>query len=449
MAYPDLRGFLGDLGDDLWHVKEEFAPEFEIAALLRSLPAAAPALLFDRVRGYPGVRVAGNLFASRQRLARAFGTTAEQLAATWLARQSRTLAPNLTQGPAPVHEVVHRAPEDLLSLLPVLTHHAKDAAPFITSGVVLCTDPASGRRGMGIHRLMVKGGKRLGILLANPPLSEFHAHAEAAGQPLEVAIALGLEPATLLASVVRSGPLGPDKMAVAGGLRGEPVELVRALTVAVDVPARAEVIIEGRVLPGVRETEGPFGENSGYYFANQSPVIEVTAVTHRDNFIYPGLCPWSGDVDTLLSLAAGAELLGQLQGLVAGIVDLELTGGTAGFAAVIAVSACPRHEVRRLVMLALNLDRRLKTVTVVDDDVDIRNPREVAWAMATRYLPERDTLIIGGAEGYVIDPSAAGSGAGSKAGFLAIRGAGPAFDKVTMPAAALAKAQAWLAENQR
>jgi len=446
MAYPDLRGFLSDLGDDLLLVRQAFDPKYEIAALLRSLPANGPALLFERVAGYPGARVAGNLFASRRRVARAFGTTEERLAQTWLANKTRTIAPVKGKGAAPVQAVVHRSPDALLPLLPVLTHHAQDAAPFITSGVVLCTDPLSGRRGMGIHRMMVKGGRRLGILLANPPLSQFHAHAEAAGRPLEVAIALGLEPATLLASVVRSGPLGPDKMALAGGLRGAPVELARALTVEVEVPAHAEIVIEGRVLPGVRETEGPFGENTGYYFSNLSPVIEVTAVTHRDNFIYPGLCPWSGDVDGLLSLAAGTELLGQLQGQVAAVVDLDLTGGTAGFSAVIAVSACPRHEARRLAMLALTLDRRLKMVTVVDDDVNLRDPREVTWAMATRYLPERDTVIIGGAEGYVIDPSSAGSSAASKVGFIATRGAGAEFDKVTLPAAAVAKAQAWLAE---
>ena len=444
MAYTDLRGFLTDLGDDLLRIPQEFDPRFEIAALLRSVPAGAPAVIFDNVRGYRGVGVAGNLIASRKRMARALGTTAERLAQTYLDHKARAIAPVAMRGGAPVHEVVHLAPDALLPLLPILTHHEKDAAPFITTGVVLCTDPASGRRGMGIHRMMVKGGNRLGVLLANPPLSQFHANAEAAGRPLDVAIALGLEPATLLAAVVKSGPLGPDKMAVAGALRGEPVELVRALSVDVDVPARAEIVIEGRVLASVRATEGPFGENTGYYFSNVSPVIEVTAVTHRDNYIYPGLCPWSGDVDTLLSLAAGTELLGQLQALVAGVVDLELTAGTAGFSTVVAVQGCARHEVRRLIMLALNLDRRLKTITVVDDDVDIRNPREVDWAIATRFQPDRDIVLIEGSEGYVIDPSSAG-GSGSKIGLVATRGSGPEFDKVTLPAAALAKAQAVLA----
>lgn len=444
MAYSDLRSFLSELGDDLLTIRQPFDPRFEIAALLRSMPEDGPALLFENVSGYPGARVAGNLIASRRRVARALGTTEDRLVQTYLRHRDNGLPPVAARGAAPVKEVIHRDPDDLLALLPILTHHEKDAAPFITTGVVLCKDPYSGRRGMGIHRMMVKGGRRLGILLANPPLSEFHAHAEAGGKPLEIAVALGLEPATLLAAVVKVGPLGPDKMEIAGALRGEPVEVVCGETVNVDVPAHAEIVIEGRVLPGVREAEGPFGENTGYYFSNVSPVIEVTAVTHRRDCIYPGLCPWSGDVDTLLSLASGTELLGQLQQLVAGVIDLELTSRTAGFTAVIATHGCAPTEVRRLIMLALNLDRRLKTVTVVDDDVDIRDLREVGWALATRYQPGCDTVLIRGGEGYVIDPSAASGG--SKIGFDATRRGGPEFDKVTLEPAAAQKARAVIAQ---
>jgi 2,5-furandicarboxylate decarboxylase 1 len=298
---------------------------------------------------------------------------------------------------------------------------------------------------MGIHRLMVQGGNRLGVLLATPPFTVFHSRAEEQGQPLDVAVALGVDPATLLASVVKVGPRGPDKFEIAGALRGRPLELVSAETVGLEVPARAEIVLEGRILPGVRAPEGPFGENTGYYFSAMSPVVEVTAVTHRREFIYPALCPWTADVDNLLSLAAGTELLGRLRSHVYGVVDLDMIPGTCGFSAVVAVRGLKPTEVRRLILLALGLDRRLKSVTVVDDDVDIRSPRDVAWALATRFQPDRDTVILGGMEGYVIDPSAAAAGTGSKLGFDATRGPGPQFDRVTMPAPALAKARSALA----
>lgn len=446
MPYRDLRGFLEALGDDLRGVAEPMSPRFEIAAALRQARPDAPALLFHHIVGHPGWRVAGNLIAHRRRLARAFDAAPEVLAETYLERKQRGIDPVTTRD-APVKEVVVTQGDDLLGALPILTHHERDAGPYITTGVVLCHDPATGRRGMGIHRMMVKGGRRLGILLANPPLALFHAAAEVRGEPLEIAVALGLEPAIVVASVVKVGPLVPDKMAVAGALRGAPVEMVDAETVKLQVPARAEVVIEGRVLPGVRETEGPFGENTGAYFSNDSPVIEVSAVTHRRDPIYPGLTPWGTDVDMLLWLAAGTEMLGQLRAHVGGVVDLEIAGGTAGFSMIVAVHGTSRPEVRRLIHLALALDKRLKTVTVVDDDVDIRDPREVAWAMATRMRPARDTIVVEGTEVYVIDPSGSGAAEGSKIGFDATRGsADPSFDKARLDPAALARVRAVLGD---
>lgn len=446
MAYLDLRHFLDDLGTDLLTVREEMNPRFEVAATLRELGNDDPAVLFTQVRGYSDARVCGNLIGRRERIAKALDTDADNLAATYLERKERSIAPTIFRGAAPVKEVIHDKPQDLLSVLPILTHYEKDAAPFITSGVVFAKDPDTGRRAMGIHRMMVHGGNRLGIFLANPPLSLFHAKAEAAEEPLEVAIVLGLEPATLVASVVKTGSQGPDKVEIAGALRNAPVELVRGETVSIEYPAHAEIVLEGRVLPVVRETEGPFGENTGYYFSNISPVVEVSAILHRKQFIYPGLCPWTADVDTLLSLAGGTELLWHLQHHVNGVVDLEMIGGTIGFTAVIATKGCSPGQVRRIIQLALAMDSRLKMVKVVDDDVDIRNPREVSWAMATRYQPERDTVVLEKTEAYVIDPSAVANGSGSKIGFDATRGKGPEFERVTVPAAAVEKARAVLAE---
>jgi 2,5-furandicarboxylate decarboxylase 1 len=446
MGHRDLRGFLDDLDGELIRVREPLAPKHEIAAFLRETQGRGRAVLFEQVEGFPGVRIAGNLLSSRRLAARALGTTEERLVETYVARSAQGVPP-VRASEVPAQEVVHRQPQDIAALLPLMTHHEKDAAPFLTCGMVLARDPDSGMRGMGVHRMMYKGksggGNRFGILLANPPLSLYLANAEAQGKPLEVAVALGVDPAMFIASIVKTGPLGPDKMEIAGALAGAPVELARALTVDVDIPARAEVILEGRLLPGVREPEGPFGENTGAYFTNHSPVIEVSAVTHRKDFIFPALVPWTADVDTLLQLAGGAELLGRLQGLVRGVVDLELVPGTSSFAAVIAVRNCPGHEVRRLIHLALNLDRRLKVLTVVDDDVNLRDPREVAWAMSTRFQPDRDTVVVNGLEGYIIDPSSAG-GSGSKIGFDATRGAGAQFDKIAMPPAAAARARAVL-----
>lgn len=448
MAYPDLRAFLADVEGDILPIDEALDPRFEMAALLHETQADGRILLFNSVKGYPGVRVMGNLLASRARTAKALATTEALLNETYLSCKARAMAPVLAQGPVPVKEVVHTAPQDLLDILPVLTYHEKDVAPFITCGLVMAKDPATGRRAMGIHRLMYQGGNRLGIFLANPPLSHYFKQQEERGQPLQISIALGVEPATLIAAVVKVGENGPDKLEVAGGLRGFPLELAPAESVDMDVLARAEVVIEGRVLPGERAKEGPFGENTGYYFTNESPVVEVTAITHRKDFIYAALCPWTVDVDNLLSLASGAELLGQLQKQIHGVLDLELITGTCGFTGVIAVRNLPAGDVRRLIQLVLSLDMRLKIVTVVDEDVDIRNPREVAWALATRFQPDRDTVLLQGLTGYVIDPSAVAAGSGSKIGFDATRGPQTQFDGIRFPQAALARAREILGKVQ-
>ncbi|MCW9033883.1 MAG: UbiD family decarboxylase [Rhodospirillales bacterium] len=437
----DLRNFLNNCDSDLLKVKQRVNPRFEIAALLSETQLSGEVVLFENIEGYPGARVVGNILSCRKRMARALGTTEENLAQTYLNAKENAVEPIMCEGKAPVKEVVHKAPQDILSILPILTHYENDAAPYITSGVVFAKDPKTERRAMGIHRMMFHGGNQLGIFLANPPLSLYLAEAEASGEPLEVAIALGVDPATLLASVVKVGPVGPDKVEIAGGLRGAPVQLTPGETINLEIPAYAEVVIEGKVLPNVRKEEGPFGENTGYYFSGNSPVLEVTAICHRKDFIYSSLCPWTTDVDNLLSLAAGTELLGQLQTQTHGVCDLELVTGTCGFTANISVKDLTAPDVRRIILLALGIDRRLKSVTVVDDDVDIRNAREVAWAMATRYQPERDTVILKGMEGYVIDPSADPKKGNSNIGFDATLRDKTTNPKVTFPKEAVVKAK--------
>jgi 2,5-furandicarboxylate decarboxylase 1 len=450
-APPDLRGLVDLLGDDVLRIAEEVDPRFEAAAVLREAEASAsPAVLFERIRGHPATRVVGNLLGARRRLARALGTPETDLVDTYLARRSGTVPPVPWQtGDPPVKEVVHAGDLDLPGLLPVLTHYERDAGPFITAGVVLARDPETGRQSMGVHRLMVKGGNRLGILLANPPLSRYHAAAEEADRPLEVAVAVGVDPATLVAAVAPVESVGPDKLALAGALRGAPLELVPAETVALDVPARAEFVLEGRVLPGLREPEGPLGETTGYYVETRSPVVVVTAVTHRRDPLYQAICPWGAEVDQLLSLAAGSELLVRLRAQFPSVADLELVPGTCGFVAAVALGARRAGEVRRLMALAMSLERRLKAVVVVDEDVDIRNPRDLAWALATRLQADRDVLVLPGFEGYIIDPSVGPDGRTAKVGLDATRGEGEAFDRIAVPAGAAARARALVASALR
>ena len=444
----DLRSFLAVLREkgELLQVDEEIKTRFEITAVLKEVlgEQGSPAVLFENIQGYPGMKVVGNLLASRQKLALALTCPVHHLRNAYLEKRFSSLAPELYKGEAPSQEKMVAGEPDLPALLPVPLFHEGDAGPYLTAGVLISKDPRSGELNTGIHRLQLKGKNRLGVFLANPPLSEYFKNAEAAGEKLPVAVALGLHPAELLAAAVYLKQGMPGKLSLAGGLVGRPVPLVKARTLDLHVPALAEIILEGELLPGIREKEGPFGESSGYYFEAEGPVMEIRAVTFRSEPVLSVIPPWGIETDIILSAFSGAELWQELNRLVPEVLDVSFLPGSLTFQGVIQVAgSLPRQGVRRLIHLALNMDRRLKHVVVVDEDVNIHNPREVLWALATRFQGGKDLLCLHGLEGYVIDPSVDNNET-TKVGFDATaRPGGPGvqrYRRLTLPDEAVMRA---------
>lgn len=452
MAFGDIREFLEHLGSigELLTIQEEVDRRFELSAVLRQVTTGeGPVVLFENIKGYSDIRVVGNVLGSRRRLTEALGCSGTELLDTFIQRRNQPLEPILVDT-GPVKEVLLTNDLDLNTLLPAPVFHERDAGPYLTAGIAIARDPETGQQSMGIHRVAVKGKDRLGIFLANPPLAHYLAKAEGLGQPLNIVIALGVDPLLMLAAIVKHLPGDPDKFSVAGGLRGEPLKLIPAETVQLNVPAFAEIVIEGQVLPGIREAEGPFGESTGHYFQNDSPVIQVTAVTHRHNPLLQVVLPWAMEPDLLLSLGSGFEVYAGLKALCPKVKDLALVPGTCTFHAVVAVEGASSGEVRRIIHLALNLDRRMKQVTVVDTDVDIHDFREVAWAVATRFQADRDTVILTGLDSYVIDPSVQPGGATAKMGLDATKkqraDAAGGLEKIRVPGYARERAEAILAK---
>ncbi|MEE9198259.1 MAG: UbiD family decarboxylase, partial [Dehalococcoidia bacterium] len=288
MPFADLRQFLDYLEDkgQLQHVQEEVDPEFEVAARLGQAAAAqGPTLVFHRVRGSE-MSLVGGVFGTRERVLMALEATSQNVAERLLQGVAEPVPPRIVDS-GPCQEVVLLGEEADLGLLPIPTFSPKDGGPYITLGLVFSKDPETGARNLSIIRLQLKGKQRLGIMA----LTYHHtgvqlAKAEALGRPLEIAIAIGGDPVIPIASQWRA-PYGVDELGLAGALRREPVELVKCRTVELEVPATAEIVIEGRIPPGVREMEGPFGEVAGYYTpAFPKPVVEVTAITHRRHPLY-------------------------------------------------------------------------------------------------------------------------------------------------------------------
>ncbi len=445
VGFDDLNGFLDFLrrADDLVEIAEEVNPRFEIGAILRGLGERdGPAAVFTKVTGFPGKVVAGNVMGHRRRLARAFGVQEEELTHTYLERRNHRIPP-IHLSRAPLKEVQFPAQKvDLRTLLPALTHHEQDASPYLTSAVTFARDGQTGRQSMGMHRIQVQSAKTLGICLGTPPLSHFLQRAWEQNHHLEVAVVIGPDPAVLIASVTRC-PGGDDKIEMAGGFKQKPVEMVPCDTVDLRVPGYAQSLIEGTIRPGHLAHEGIFGDSSGTYVEAQSPVIEVTSVSQRENPVYQALQTWSSEDDALLNLCFGSDLLEEVRKDHPFVRDLHLVEGTLCGQAIACVAPCSA-PLRRLMMVAL-LTRNpfVKTVIAVDEDIDIRNPREVMWALTTRFQADRDLLLLPGVQGSMIDPSAFPDGSSCKVGMDATfaRDRASLFQKIKVPAESQRRAE--------
>jgi 2,5-furandicarboxylate decarboxylase 1 len=405
MPSIDLRHFLGLLNrnGELLSVTEEVDLRYEICEFLHQADRAhGPALLFEQIKGH-SVKVAGNLVGTKKRLALAFGLRSEEkLLETYRKRRGNVGKPRRVKD-GPVKEVVLRNKQLDLNALPIPIYHEDDAGPYITCGILTARDPESGLRSMGLHRLQVKGARRLGIHLANPPISRFVAKAEENNRLLDVAISLGVHPILLLASIVSSPT--EDKVAIAGSLLGSPLALTQCETSDVDVPAHAEVVIEGKVLPNLREPEGPFGETSGYYFSDQSHVIEVTTITHRKDPILQALHPTSQEVALLCGPAGEAEIVQTLRDKGFAVEDLALSAASGRTH--VALSLRKRHDsdAKQVLHFLLAGMPYIKHAVIVDSDVNVRDPGDIEWAIATRVQGDADLVVIPNLRARSIDPS--------------------------------------------
>lgn len=402
---PDrsLRTFIEQLErkGDLLRITEEVDPMFEISGVLKILDEqAGPAVMFDRPKGY-SVRAVGNLIGKRERLALAMGIQEKELIEEYLRRKEHPVPAKLvTEGP--VKETVVKKDVDILNSFPVATYSEKDANPYITAGVVLVKNPASGQQTMGIHRLQVLEKNRLTVLLLSPPVPQYHQQMEEQNKPLDVAIAIGLDPLFLFSSVAWM-PEG-NKFELLGSLYGEPVEMVKAETVDIHVPAHAEIVLEGKILPRIREKDGPFGETSGYYVPYDSPVIEIQAVTYRKDPLFQVLHPWSNEAFVLL-VSWEAEMLKMLRSKFPEVRHLNLIPDTVGAHAIISVSSADKGKARQAMISMLANNAYIKRVVMVDDDIDVYNQREVEWALATRFQPDTDLVVLSDLLGSPLDPS--------------------------------------------
>ncbi|WP_018262293.1 UbiD family decarboxylase [Methylobacterium sp. WSM2598] len=410
-----LRDWLGRLAESgrLSVARPGIGLRHEAAAVANRLDGRS-ATLFPRPGGQDGTIVSG-LVSSRAWMAEALGTSEDRLVSHFQQACAAPL-PWREQETGPAQEVVHRAGIDLLRLLPVPTLNEHDGGPYISAGLMISRDPETGAQNVAILRCQINGPDRIGVLVLPRHTDHFYRRAEAAGRGLDVALVVGVDPACLLASQAIV-PLGQDELEIAGALTGAPLPVVRCLTNPVRVPAEAEIVIEGRILPEVREPEGPFGEFPQYYGERaRRHVMQVDAVTHRARPIFHMIV--GGGLEHLLlgAIPREATILATLRRSFPGVEDVHLSlGGVGRYHLYVKLRKTQEGEAKNVLLGAFAAHYDIKHAVVVDTDVDIHDPGEVEWAVATRFQADRDLVVVAQAQGSKLDPSAR-DGVGAKMG---------------------------------
>lgn len=398
-----LRDFLQVLEHQghLVRVKRKVDPRSDLAAVMKRAEEAQKVVIFEEVEGsrWP---VVNNILGSRQMLAIAFGTGPEDVVREFVRRTAQPIPPVVVDD-GPVKEVVRVGAEAKVTDLPLVVHSEHDAAPYITAGIVIARDPETGRRNVSFNRMMLKDDHNLGIRMMPPQhLGVIQAKAEARGEPLPVAVAIGNHPFEMLAAATTLA-LGDDELEMAGGLHGEPVRLVRCHTVDLEVPANAEIVIEGEVVPNVREPEGPFGDFLQYYVpVMDNHVLRVKAITHRQSPVYQTIQAGSVEDTHLLALSREAQVYKALVNSGVRVRAVSLVPNILNCA--IAVEKQSEGEPKNVAAAAFGAYPWLKFCVVVDPDVDVFNVADVWWAIATRANFSRGLITIGEAAGFPRDP---------------------------------------------
>jgi len=421
MPYTDLRAYINVLEErgKLRRVKKEVDKDWEIAAVCRQLfykfePKKRPAVIFENVKGFDIPVVAGVLGISREVYALGLETdSVEGINRKWDHALGNPIPPRVVEG-GPCKENILNGDEVDIEKLPVPTWTVgEDPGPFFTSPYVITKDPDTGIRNMGTYRMEVKGRNKTGFLIGKLQDAAFHIRKnDDRNQPTPVAVVLGADPTIGYVSVSKMAE-HLDEFAVAGGLRGEPLDLVPCETVPLEVPATAEIVLEGEIPANAREMEGPFGEYTGYMGpAGMQPYFIIKCMTHRHNPIYQAFISQRPPSESSCIRAVGREwpVLKHLRyalNLPVKDVRLKEAGGSGAYI-VVSMKKQFEGQVKQAMYGVWSMRNGFgKFTVVVDDDIDIWDDFSVDWAMSWRVRPDKDVYIERDIQAVGLDPSMA------------------------------------------
>ena len=414
----DLRSFIDALEAEgqLARIVRRVSIEHELAdvgaALARSGTHAA---LFESVDGSQWPIFCGGL-ASHRRTAIALGCGVEEI----IDVMEHVLDPQNGVAPVRVEQAAWHANQalgdDTASVeLPIPTHSRGDGGAFITGAVTVAKDPVSGRGNLGYNRMLKMGPTRFGFNVNEwRDVGTFWKSRDDPDAPFPIALAIGLDPAVMIAAGVKT-PV--DELFIAGAIRGRGIEVCRGTTVDIDIPASAEIVVEGLLHPADRESEGPLAEFHGYHGeAWNSPTFEVTSISWRDDPIYQTIIPGWYEHVYLGNILPREPLLRRFVRHLDPTADVHIPPYGNGFLAVVQIDRDNPGGPKNLAMAAMAAHINIRNVIVVDRDIDIHEPTELHWALTNRVHWDDDVFAAPGAQGHEMDPVADMRGVGTKVG---------------------------------
>lgn len=414
----DLRSYIAVLEENgqLVRVKKPVSLMHELADVSATLVrSGGGAPLFEAVREsrWP---IFSSGVANQKRAALALGCAANEVTDV----MARVLEP--VNGIAPVRvdaagwQTHVQTGDDIdVRVLPIPTHSRGDGGPFITGGVIVSKDPVSGRGNLSYNRMQVAGPRNFGFNLNEwRHVRTFMESRNDPTAPFPIAVAVGLDPAIMIAAGVRTEA---DELTIAGAIRGRGIPVRRGITVDVDIPAEAELVIEGYVLPAQRKGEGPLAEFHGYHGEIwESPTFEVSAVCWRDEPIFQTIIPgWSEHV-YIGNVLPREPLLRNFVRHLNKTAQVHIPPYANGFAAIVQIERDNPGQPKNIAMAAMTAHINIKKVIVVDQDINIYDPADVLWALTNRVDWSRDVFTVPGAQGHEMDPTADQRGVHTKIG---------------------------------
>jgi 2,5-furandicarboxylate decarboxylase 1 len=408
-----LRGFLArlekELPEELLRITEPVRTKLDITSLVFELESLgkSPVVVFETVEGHT-MPIVTNVAGNRRVLAFALGVAPADLPTAFRERCTRYI-PVERVNRAEWQDVTLEGDDVDLTKLPIPLHFAIDAAPYITAGQITARDPETGIDTTGFHRLMLKDRNRLGVSLhSRRRMWEFHRRAAAKGQNLPAAITLGVHPLHYMGSMTYAYPQNVRKFEIIGGLFNEPYRVARCGTADIEVPAGAEIVIEGEILADTHEPEGPFGEFTGYAsFRSTENVFVAKRMRMRADPVFHSVVSGMSQDHILVScITREGEILNALRRNLPNVRAVHVPHTTCGaFMAFISMKKTSAGEPQQAIMATLGTEFYTKYVIVVDDDVDVFSLADVMWAVATRVRAEKDIIFIPGAKGAILDPT--------------------------------------------